>query len=64
MSSIDETFHVSKYLIYALQNPAPANPLAKLGNGHKEEMSTLEEIFSKASPPEIPLRMPVREIVQ
>ena len=64
MSSIDATFHAAQHLIYALQNPAPEIPLAKLGNGHKEALRTLAEIFRKSIPPAIPLRVPVREVVQ
>ena len=64
MSSIDTTFHDSHDLIYALKNPAPEKPLAKLGNGHKETLRNLAEIFSRYRPPEIPLRVPVREIFQ
>ena len=41
MSSIDETFHATHDLIYALQNKAPASQLFKLGNGHKEALSNL-----------------------
>ena len=41
MSSTDETFHATQDIIYALQNTAPASPLVKLGNGHKEALSNL-----------------------
>ena len=60
MSSTDTTFHATQDLIYSLHNKAPENPLAKLGNGHKESLRTLAEIFSKSRPPSIPLRVPVR----
>ena len=36
MSSMDATTHAAQDLIYALQNPAPAIALVKLGHGHKE----------------------------
>ena len=62
ISNIDAKFHVTQDLIYALQNLAPENPLDKLGNGNKETLSILAEIFSKASTPAIPLRLPVREV--
>ena len=64
ISSIYVTFHDALDLIHALQNPAPANPLSKLVNYYTEALRTLAEIFSKTSPPVIPLRMPVRAIVQ
>ena len=64
MSSIYATFHSSQSLIYALHNTEKAKPLSKLGNGHKEALRTLEKIFSKASLPAIPLRVPVSEIAQ
>ena len=38
MSSMDATYHAAQYLLYALHNPAPAIPLVKLGNGHKEAL--------------------------
>ena len=64
MSSIDATFHVPQDLICAKKNPSPTNPLAKIGNGHKEALRKLSEIFRKFTPPEIPLRVLVREVVQ
>ena len=64
MSSKGATFHAAQDLIYALQNPAPAILIVKLRNGYKEELRTQVEKFSKASPPTIPLRVPVKEIVQ
>ena len=64
MSSKDATFHFAQDLIYAQQNPAPASPLVKLGNGNKEALRTLAEIFRKSIPPEVPPRVPVREVVQ
>ena len=36
MSSMDATYHVTKYLIYAIHNPSPAITLVELGNGHTE----------------------------
>ena len=63
MYSIDATFHAAQDLTYVLQNKSPANLLSKLGNVHKESLRTLAEIFSKASPQAIPLRVPVREII-
>ena len=50
MSSTDATFHAAQDLVYALQNPAPENPLIKLGNGHKEALRNLDEIFIKKNP--------------
>ena len=45
---------------YRIQNLK--NPLLKLGNGHKEELNTLAEIFRKANPPAVPPRVPGREV--
>ena len=64
MSSKDATFHAAQNLIYALQNPAPVSPLFKLGNGNKEELMTLSELFRKTSAPAVLPRVPVREVVQ
>ena len=64
MSSMDATYHAAKYLIYSLQNPEPESPLVKLGNGNKEALKILEEIFRKANPPAVPPRVPVREAGQ
>ena len=64
MSSVDTTYHAAQYIIYALHNPAPASPLVKLGNGHKEALKTLADIFRKANPQAVPLRVPVREVSQ
>ena len=64
MSSMDATYHSAKYLIYALHNPAPERLLVKIVNGHKETLRTLAEIFRKANPPAVPLRVPVRELGQ
>ena len=64
MSYVDATFHATQDLIYALQNPTPVIPLVKLGNGKKEALRTLAEIFRKANPPAVPLRVPVRELGQ
>ena len=47
MSSTDATFHSAHNLIYATKNPATERPLVKLGNGHKESLSNLAEIFIK-----------------
>ena len=52
MSSSDTTFHIAPDLIYILQNLAPAHPLIKLVNGHKEAFRDLEEIFRKKTLPE------------
>ena len=62
MSSMDATYHDKHDLIYTLQNPAPTSPLVKLGNGHKEALKTLAEIFRTLDPPDVPPRVPVREI--
>ena len=64
MSSMDATYHAAQDLIYALQNPETASPIVKLGNGHKEALKTLAEIFIKANPPAVPPRVPVREVGQ
>ena len=45
MYSTDATFHATQDLICALHNPALVGPLVKLGDGHKEALSTLEKIF-------------------
>ena len=62
MSSMNATYHTAQDLIYALYNTAHAIPLIKLRNGHKEALNTLAEIFRKPNPPEVPLRVPVREV--
>ena len=54
MSSVDATYHAVQDLIYEIQNPAPASPLFKLGNGHKEAWNTLAEIFRKVKPTAVP----------
>ena len=64
MSSMDATYHATPDLIYALQNPTPASPLVKLGHGHKQAFNTLSDIFGKATPPAVSLRVPVREVGQ
>ena len=64
MSSKYTTFYAVHDLIYAIQNPAQSSSLVKLGNGHKEALRTLAEIFRKSSPPVIPSRVTVREVVQ
>ena len=61
MSSVYAMVHATQYLIYVLHNTAPEIPLFKLGNGNKEVLSTLSEIFRKvAPPPAVPPRVPVR----
>ena len=60
MYSMDTTYHAVQDLIYALQNPAPAIPLVKLGDGHKEALNTLSDILRKAHTPAVPPRVPVR----
>ena len=37
MSSMDSTYHAAQDLIYALQNPAPASPLVRLGHGKSKD---------------------------
>ena len=64
MSSTDATIHAAQDLINALHHPSPASPIVKLGNGHKEELSTLAEIFRKSNPPAVPPRVPVRDVFQ
>ena len=64
MYSMDATFLAVKDLIYALQNPAPALPLVTVGNGHKETLRTLVELFIKANPQSVPPRVTGREVVQ
>ena len=61
---MDATYHAAQDLIYALQNPAPANPFVKLGHLQKESLKTLAVIFIKGNPPALPLRVPVRELGQ
>ena len=61
---MDATYHAVQDIIYAIYNPAPASPLVKLGNGHKEALKTLAEIFRKSNPPAVPPRVPVREVGQ
>ena len=64
MSSMYSTYDATQDLMYAIQNTEPARPLVKLGNGHKEALNSLAEIFRKSNPPEVPLREPVREVCQ
>ena len=64
MSSMDSNYHSAQDIIYALHNPEPARPLVKLGNGHKEALKNLAEIFRKVNPPAVPPRLPVREVGQ
>ena len=51
ISSMDATYHAAKDLRYALQNTSHKITLVKLGNGHKEALKTLADIFRKANPP-------------
>ena len=51
MYSMDATYHSAQDIIHALQNPAPASPLVKLGHGHNKALKTLAEILIKANPP-------------
>ena len=60
MYSMNATYHAAQYLIYALHNTAPASPLVKLSNGHKETLNNLAEIFRKSNPPAVPPRVPFR----
>ena len=64
MSSMDETYHATQDLIYALQNTEPTSPLVKLGHGHKEALNNLADILRKSNPPAVPPRVPVREVGQ
>ena len=64
MSSIDATYHAAQNLIYRIYNTAPASTLVKLGNGHREALETLAEIFRKSNPPAVPLRVPVGKVGQ
>ena len=64
MTSMDETYHAAQSFIYALQNPEPAISLVKLGNGNKEALMTLVEIFKKTNPPAVLPRVPVRKLGQ
>ena len=50
LSSTDATIHAAHDLIHALNNPAPASPLVKLGNAHKIALRYIAEIFSKVTP--------------
>ena len=61
---MDATYHAAQDLFYDLHNPAPENPLLKLGNGHKEALNILEEIFGKTNPSAVPPKVPVRDVVQ
>ena len=64
ISSEDATFHAARDLIYALQNPAPASSLVKIGDGKRDSLITLAVIFRQFGPPAVPLRVRVREGVQ
>ena len=61
---MDAAYHAAQDLIYVLHNPAPAIPFLKLGHVHKEALNTLTDIFRKANPPAVPLRMLVRKVGQ
>ena len=56
--------HSAQDLISALYNPEPASPIVKLGNAHKEALISLAEIFRKATPAAVPLRVPARGAYQ
>ena len=60
LSSTNATIHASQYLIIAIQNPATEIPLVTLGNSLKDLLISLEEIFVKATPPAVSLRVPIR----
>ena len=60
MYSTDTTFHAPQNLIYALHNPSPTRPLFKIGNGNKESLRNLAEIFRQSNPPSVPPRFSVR----
>ena len=60
MTSTYEKNHAIHDLICALQNPTPAGPLVKLGNGHTEALMTSAEISRKANPQAVPTRVPFR----
>ena len=64
MSSVGAIYHYAQDIIYAIHNPEHAIPLVKLGNGNKEALKTLANIFRKANTPVVPLRVPVREVGQ
>ena len=64
MSSMDATYHAAQDIIYALHNPSPASRLVKLGNGHKEALKTISDIFRKSNPPAVPPRVSVTEVGQ
>ena len=61
ISSIDATICAA---MYALKNPSPEIPLVKLVNSHQEALRYLAEIFITATPPEVPLRVPIRGAYQ
>ena len=64
MYYMDATYHAAQDIIYELQNPEPASTLVKLGHGHKEALKNLADIFIKPNRPEVPQRVPVREVGQ
>ena len=61
---MDSTYHATKYLIYALQNPTPTSPLVKIVNEYKEALKTLAEISRKENPPSVLPRVPLRAVGQ
>ena len=64
MSSMDSTFDAAQDLIYAIYNRETASPIVKLGDGNKETLRNISEISIKAKTPEVPPRVPVREVFQ
>ena len=64
MSSMDATFRAAQDLIYSLYNRETTSPIVKLGDGNKETLRNISEIFLKANPPALPPRVPVREVFQ
>ena len=62
ISSMDATYHAAQELICALHRTETAILIVKLGNGQKESLRTLAEIFRKANSPAVPPRAPVREV--
>ena len=49
ISSIHATCQAAPDIIYSLHNPAPASPLLKLGNGHKEPIRNIQKSKSLSS---------------
>ena len=64
MSSMDIPYHDEQDKIYLLHNPEPTSPLVRVGNGNKEALKTLANIFRKSNPPAVPPRVPVMEVDQ